>query len=67
MKAVKIDTIIATAIIWHDGINAKNAMKVAKSFARKHRGQMGGGQTASVSVATDGGRWHNVGSIGNHQ
>lgn len=67
MKAVKIDTIIATVIIWHDGITAKNATKVAKSFARKHSGQMGGGQTDTVSVATDGGRWHKVGSIGNHQ
>ena len=65
MKAVKIDTIAATAIVWHDGITAKNATKVAKSFARKHKGQMGGGATASVSVATDGGMWHKVGSIGN--
>lgn len=60
---IRIDTIACTAIIRGQG--ARTARAVARAFMKAHRGQWGGGESATVSVGTVGGCWHRVGYIGN--
>ena len=60
---IRIDTIATTAII--RGGDARTARAVARAFIKAHRGQWGGGKSATVSVGTVGGCWHKIGYIGN--
>ena len=66
-RAIRIDTIIATVILWHTSFTARNATRVARAWMRKHKGQLGGGSTATISVAVDAGCWHRVSQVGNYQ